>query len=765
MSDDKEVVRCKLRTNLRPLKLAYLIEDGDFDALRHVMEFACTDWGGMRNLIVPVGRDGAIKSAFGSFLKPHPPDFYLHYLQDSMELDAFSRARESLTALLGHQQNFTIFTGHEMESDLGAHPLSVVPDEIVDSPTRMRGFGDSPRKLTVFSFPEGEDSIYLLALFGAIYDGQEKDYAANCLIDERPISLEHPRFWPEQVVADASHSPLELTTCAIAPTQVQGSFPTNLPYVLVLAKDCFSLPWFWNFRAIRDATQFDRVGRRTILVPPRLASDAAAISNLMSFIRTSAHVEAETSNLDFLVVHFDEADRDRFAQILGSMSRVEEVTEGFSTEMWFGKSDKRPREADPNRVLTYHFGAVGLPVSFTEGFATARGERNVSLRYGADEVEFEPPAKFVNRFNSKAVIDLQSGIWDRYPRSPRIANAIMPHSWWTHYGLSFRAIPSARPAYFPVVMPSYWEAYVLYFADRGYDIARSRSADYAEAVIQLVAGIEKTGVFASSLAYRVLQKLTIPSSLKLAQRLEKAGVRSRDDEPLSQLLLDAEVVEELKKVPKTAQQLADVLEAPRESVVGLLHSLSIVGALRRGFHLPCPRCGTPSWHLLGALDEHLRCPGCFFRFHMPVERAPGSELAWNYSLNSLVNRAMDQDVLPAILALNHLAKAAPIYGPVPGVELRLAGKKDVVAELDFVFIRGARLFAGECKAGTELGEKDFRTAALASTLGIAEFFFCTAAEFSGSAAARIEELRASVDKKLQIHVLQCTDLFSGEGPR
>jgi hypothetical protein len=759
MRHEDEVVRCKIRTNLRPLKLAYLIEDGDFDALRHVIEFACTDWGGMRNFIVPIRSDGAIHGAFGGFLKPHPPDFFLHYLPDSADPDPFTRSGKALENLLQDQKRLTIFSGPIMEANLGAHPLSVVPDEMLDSPTRPKGFGELLKQLNVFRFPKGEDYIYLAALFGVIFPGQEDDYASSCLINERKISLDHPSFWSEQVAIDPAHSPLQLTTCAVAPTEVKGTFPTSLPYVLVLVKDCFTLAWFWNYRAIRDAAQFHPVARRTILVPERLANDRAAIGNLLSFIRTAPHLESETSNLDFAVVYADESDRARFAAILAEMSGVEELKVKVSSEWWFGKKDKQLREADPERVLTYQFGIAGLPVSLTEGFATGRGDRNVTLQYGGDELEFEPPPKFVNRFNSNVVIDLQSSVWERYPRSPAVANAIMPHSWWTHYGLSFRTVPSTRPTYFRVNLLNHWNAYLHYFADQGYEVARSRSADYADAVIELVGGINNARVFANDLAYRLLQKLTVPSSKKLAQRLEKAGIKALDDEGLSRLLLDAEVIEELKAVPKTAQQLADRLQVPRAAIIAVLHSLSIVGALRRGFHLPCPQCGTPSWHFLGGLEEHLLCPGCRFRFHLPVESPAGSELAWHYSLNSLVNRAMDQDVLPAILALNHIAKAAPMYGPVPGLELRPAGKDNVVAEFDFVLVRGSSLLAGECKAGTELSEKDFNGAELAATLGIVEFIFCTPAEFGESARAKIDALRAKMAKKMEIRVLQRPDLF------
>lgn len=761
MELDQRLVRCKLATNLRPVKLAYLIEDGDTEALRHVMECACTDWGGMRNFIIPIGKDGGIQKYFRPLLTTHPPDFYFHYLPkiSPTTADPFARCQSALSNLFEIHRTFPVVDGRAMESDFGVHPLSVVPDFLLDSPARVRPFADFPRKLTVFNYPNDGDRIYLLALFGQIFPGHEKDYAANTLISERDISINDESFWKEQTVGHPTHSPLELTTTTVAPTLISGGFPTNLPFLLVLASDCSMLAWFWNIRAVRDAIQFDRIGRRTILVPPRLATDAVAIGKLVAFIRTAVHIETETCNLDFMVASRDKAEADQFAAILAEIPGLEKLDENVQHEYWFGREDRSPREADPNRVLTYLFCMPQLPISFTEGAGTARAKRNVSLRYGAEEIEFEPPPNFVNRFNGMAVIDLQTDLWDRYPRSPSVAKAVMPNAWWSHYGISFRTIPPARAAQLPISILDHWEAYRLYFSDYGYDVSRSQSATYAGAVIELVGGIAKTDIFARPLVYGLLQKLTLPSTKKLAQRLAKMGVEVVDDEALSRLLVDAEAIQELKKMPKSAQQLSDAVRRPLKSVLSALHSLSEVGALRRGFHLPCPRCGTPSWHWMTGLDEHLRCPGCFFRFHLPVESPPGSELAWHYSLNAMVNRAMDQDGMPAILALNYLAKAGPIYASIPGIELRVSGSNDATVEFDFILVRDAKLLAGECKAGTELSEKDFRSADLAATLGFAEYFFCTPLEFSDSTRSRIEDLRAAMGKKMQVRTLQRAELL------
>jgi hypothetical protein len=101
---------------------------------------------------------------------------------------------------------------------------------------------------------------------------------------------------------------------------------------------------------------------------------------------------------------------------------------------------------------------------------------------------------------------------------------------------------------------------------------------------------------------------------------------------------------------------------------------------------------------------------------------------------------MDQDVLPHVLALHRLARGVQAFAATPGVELVPLGKNDAAVEFDFLFIAESQLRAGECKAGTGLGDKDIAAAWVAATLGIREFSFCTVKEFGAEARARVDQL-------------------------
>jgi hypothetical protein len=390
------------------------------------------------------------------------------------------------------------------------------------------------------------------------------------------------------------------------------------------------------------------------------------------------------------------------------------------------------------------------------------------LDRGANEVLLEPPEGFRNTSRGAVAVDVVCDLWRDYPRDPAVAGLIQPGGWFSSYGVTTGREVTERPQYLPLNVPSPWEALRLYFQRRGYEARRSTPARYADALLGLVGGLEGAGALASVLAYRLLDALAMKSSKKVAQRITKElRLGGGAEEGLVRLLRDADIVSELKKVPKTLQELCGLGE--RRPLLGLLGRLAEAGVVQRGFHAACPECQTPSWFPLQAVQERLACPGCSASFLLPVEHPPGSsrELAWEYTLNALVNRAVDQDVLPGALALRHETKGQREPFFVAGLELAQAGQSDAEAELDFLFIRDQALHVGECKAGTELSEKDVQTGRLAATLGVKEFSFCTVRKFSDAALALVDGLRAELregPRTMAVKVLTGEELLGGALP-
>ena len=54
----------KVRINVRPVKYAYFVREDDLDSLIRIIQFVCTQWGGIRSLIIPIKPDLSIAPLF-----------------------------------------------------------------------------------------------------------------------------------------------------------------------------------------------------------------------------------------------------------------------------------------------------------------------------------------------------------------------------------------------------------------------------------------------------------------------------------------------------------------------------------------------------------------------------------------------------------------------------------------------------------------------------------------------------------------------------
>jgi hypothetical protein len=367
------------------------------------------------------------------------------------------------------------------------------------------------------------------------------------------------------------------------------------------------------------------------------------------------------------------------------------------------------------------------------------------LNYGSSEVFFTPPEGFNNRNGQVTVLDIECDVWQRYPKDHQTAQSIFEGGWFSRYGFSYLIHTPERPAYVYFKLPEEWDTVKHYFEVRGYKVRRSPDGLYADSIVSLVGGIERIDDLATKSAYTLLYTLALKSTKKIAQRLiSRFNLPEDSVMDIQKLLTEIEIVPELKRVPKTLRQLTGgVMKPYQKELLNLLSRLSEKQIIKRGFHLPCPNCGTPSWYPLQTIQETVTCPGCSSEFPLPVEQPRGNEIQWEYTLNTLVNRVMDQDALPAVLALRHLTKNKQACCLIPGLELVQSGS--VKAEFDFLFISNQQIIAGECKAGVEIGDKDIETARLAARLGVRQFYYCTISRFSETSQQRITTLKQELE--------------------
>ena len=108
---------------------------------------------------------------------------------------------------------------------------------------------------------------------------------------------------------------------------------------------------------------------------------------------------------------------------------------------------------------------------------------------------------------------------------------------------------------------------------------------------------------------------------------------------------------------------------------------------------------------------------------MPLLDENGNERAWQFRLNSLMNRAVDQDLIINALTLFRETRKRQATCMTVGLEIFKGDKPE--AELDVCFVADQRLVAAECKTGNQVEGKDIARARFLASLGFAEFIFST----------------------------------------
>jgi hypothetical protein len=751
----------KLRANIRPVKIAYFVKQDEPTALANVLQLICTQWGGIRHLIIPIDDSLSIWPLYERLLIFHEPDWFIDYWDWGKQdgLDLHNRLQRHLREIFPHRsiglQNGIYFE----KSDRTAHALHVIADEELKSNQLLN------RRVVT----EGCDLINL-ALYGRVYSGQEEFYEETIGLNNDEIELGSENFWLSQFDIDPFSSVVNLTSFGIAAYRVtDGGLSGFDHFDIVLAESVSDICLYWNTRAVREVVHFKgekERNRRTICLPLRLLDIQESLNLLFRLIKKRLFFPGRTANLDLRFYCASEEIADRAKVVLSKLSILEQFKEDTirGNTIVFGRRDERVEQAVEDRPLTYIFSRVAVPEAYFEGVPGSTPVL-VRLHYGDNEIRVDPPLEFYNRYGGLVSLDIECDVWKRYPRGHRVAKAIKRNCWFSKYGVSMIAGITSRSHFRNLHLPLDREGLRLYFAGRGFEIRSSKIEQYSNAVIDLVGGLDKVGILTSRPAYSLLDVLALKSSKKVAQRIVKS--LDLDDTQLGEIsgiFQELEIAPELKGIPRTYTQLRD---DPRiglrgEPLLVLLDGLIQAQVLKRGFYVSCPNCGTPNWHPLQSVSEHLTCPGCSFKFVLPARDpdSPRNEMRWRYRLNTLVNRVVDQDALIGILALYRLSRKRATACHSFGLEI--CKKGEPITDLDFLFVSEQEICAGECKAGTQIGEKDLKTAYLAAELGFAEFYFCTIDQFEDDMLSKIQELKDDLAKdgvQIQINVLSGNELL------
>ncbi|MDA0245297.1 MAG: hypothetical protein OT477_17920 [Chloroflexi bacterium] len=756
----------KFQVNLRPVKHAYFIRSDDWNALEEVVQLSCTQWGGIQNLIIPVNPDKSIVFAFEEFLKLHDADYFINYTNWALpeNLDGDNDLHTYLTQLFPHRKISIQSGSHYPKFNITAHAIDVLGTED----------DQNNPYITLLSIPNRLNNSKLIAdfdcehissvIYGRIYQNQEGIYKKSFELVEKEIAIGSLEFWESQINNQLFGSIVNLTNSLVSAYQVLIEF-MEAKFNVVVGDDINAICFYWNLRATEEATRFQSrdTNRRTILAPWKTLESNESLNNLISILEKYSDKSAVNSNLSILFTVCDEIARDNLANILLNNEKISLLADDEVPD-FTDKSNKKSLVS--NQKLTYLINVPDLPKSYHHKVGH-QPATTVFLNAGKNEVLYVPPAGFQNKYGGSVAIDFVCNIWEKFPLKESVAKLIQKDGWFSHYGVTAIYGLSNRSHYLTFNIPSEWNALSAYFQGFNIKINPSPPHKYATGVLDIIGGWENMGILAKEIAYLLLDNLALKSTKKVAQRITndlKANfVEDITIESISQYLRDFELTTELKGIPKSYRQLYNDnrLQKYRQELLSTLNDLSLLQVIKRGLYLECPNCGASDWHGIGNLAEMLTCSGCTYDFILPVEQN-GSEISWQYRLNTLVNRAIDQDVLVPMLSVHHLIKNKEVACIIVGLELKKDSK--ILGDLDFVYVHKQKLYAGECKSGNEISQKDADMASLALELGIAQFYFCTASNnFSDNSLKLIEQTRGkAVQQGYQencISILKRSDLL------
>jgi hypothetical protein len=735
----------------RPLRFAYFIGETDSTGFERVASVASTQWGGLHNLIIPIrpAADPPIHNYYRSLMSPFEPDRIVAYCSDHGADDFRSFVRGLLTELFPRRAA-SVLAGDVFDTqDHSLHALAVIPS--------------STKRGQVLQCPQipAWSTLVNCALFGRIYPGQENDYRSELTLSQTEHNLASDSAWNSQFQTAWNSSPINLTTLHLSPLVVSDGVESN-QFEIILGDSVNALCLFWNSRALAEITRFSDTGRRTLLCPINSLDDKSSVDALIRFCRRHLAILGVNTQVDLLFHAWTDED---FARASASLSQIPSLVKRTGQPFTISHRFAQDLQLEDfsAKPLVYAFVGATVPGSFRAGAGRGTTTPTVWREETITPVRRDPVDGLAAQAGDVA-LDLECGLLDRFPASPAVATAIRPDAWFSRWGLT--AIIgglSNGSGYDDYRVPREWDALTWWFSDRGYSIGSGQAGRYGETMIASIDGIENVRAFATSQAYRVLQKLALKNSKKVARHILKLiAERAPSEAELLASFRELGISDDLKGIPRSLRQLqADSELGPRDTLAQTVDSLVRLGAIRRGLYLECSNCGAADWYALRVLDEKVECSGCRYAFYIPAVHKDGSELQFQFRLNTLINRAVDQDVLPSVLTLFHLSRDQRAACRCLGVEL---SRNEVIEhEFDVLFVARGAVYGAECKASGALGDKDFETARFAAQQGFARFWFATtAASWALDTSEQVAKLRSELStgqSPMQVSTLTATDVF------
>lgn len=624
------------QATLLPSRAAYLIKAGSRRGFRRAVQEATTRWGGMTEPIVPVRRDGEM-------------DGWWKQVVDLAEVDAVVNVDANQAA-----------------AERASVALSL---PLVDL-NRIDNFGPAAWTTHPLYLPRRADlvpvvscqggSLWEAVAAGDLTPAHERDMYDSHFPVRRPKTADQ--------VARASLTAatlLDHTVSGFTENYAEGG-PWDTPAVVwvCVGDSYFDCLFFWNLRVLRP------LGLGNV---PMLLLPATGVQGWVDFDGQFAHLLSRAGEFspDVLIggARNDRTAIDRVAQLLHLQPSTDEPRTGHG---WSPHPHAAPftyltdSRVDPRGWFTFSR-RYGTPVDL-EGHLVS----------GSTTLRFPSPVPLTG---GHTLLDVRGSVFAGLPRRKCIANDICSNSMW--HGDAIRLATWAAPEYrLDLRVPTLSAAVERVLNDSAVSHSLSDKGQLGVVLLANAEALLEPGV------YETVTDLTTPRSEELRRALIKLREAGSNDVDLMELAL--------RWGGGSQRRYRAGYDISADAKV--LERLCALSWAERGFEVRCDRCGVRSFVPIRQTDDLASCPGCRApQAYSAVSSRSGPTVC--YQLDTFVDRASNQGVLPHLLAIGALQRRSPQTYLLPGVDVHF--RDGGTGEFDLLGVHDGRIVAGEVKTSHE----------------------------------------------------------------
>jgi hypothetical protein len=614
--------------NYRPLRRTYSIRRDDADSCSDVIRYASRCWGGIHDLIAIEADDGTWDGYTDYAVHAADPDTVIvaggEGAEQVMRMERLTRTHPSLEVITVARHHWG--THALRPTVVGASqftPVAVPPNAAL---WEAAAWGDE----SATSLIEDSDSELIATT-------TETPEAPPW---EMPIARILTAVMTGDTVLDATASSIRIHA---------GSSMLRYKWVFVpltTPSDLIGVVLFWNTRALCEPF-------RTRVVPWPLWASTEQLAPLRPLIEHGLGDKRETEPDVFVCCYSGEV-RDAARRAMPGLFPLVDHAE----KSLHGHYPAKPRTSPPSVA----YALLNLPEfqRLTVGISS-----EYPMRLG-DELRLRlAPPESVSRAIGATALDLVDFAPLVMPRRPGLAHLVHPNARASAAGFSWTGF--FRPSEWRIQVPS--DRQVLTTLAARHEVAGATSAwgDMAQRTLNLVGGLPGVGVIQDDIALRTL------AVLARAERGSGSGRPVRDE--------------------RTAFAMSDIKgwiwpeekNKGKKDVAPALDRLVIAGLVFAGLRVTCAECGMSEWRIVDDVRSEMICRGCrtVLPLRLTSERYDTIEPTWEYRLNQLLARPVNQGVLPALLALKVLSgRARYRFRFALGHEVAGLGELDALMTID-----------------------------------------------------------------------------------